>query len=586
MELYDFQKKCAQDIIQGFKDHKTQCLAWYTGAGKTNIIAWICGQLIKKDPSVKIGISAYLTTEIKDQIAHRLEEFDLGPRTQKIVYGTPVDNSKNIFVFNPQTINRRLDTFKFKFDFLFIDESHAGLNESALMIPKILNLLCSGTSRILLVSATPWDTLALKRFKGAPVHKRPLDLGIKDGLITDFKFHAEEAMITFEEKDFTRVGDISTVATSRQMAILKSSCLGKFEYICANYSEEIGNKCIVICPPGNHSEVARTFAERYSNGIAFIENHNFSEISIEHWQNTTNNLKRFKTDPKIKFLFVTHKCQVGFDMVELSSIIDLTMSRNIRMLAQRCGRIARKNGTQEKHYFYIYDQSLLKDRLEWLIATMIDFCLGAYDGWTTKSAKYKKTHIKTWGYRYPFSITLNEVVAALKNDELIHNKETLIYLVSNGPPKKWILSGAITEAKKYSSRTEMWKSHPGLYKWFRLNAKDEMERIFPYRHRFDKWDEKSVIRAMKKASSRKSFNQEFSGAASWLRKNKVQHLREKYLPEAKIVHKWNEESVMALLGRLNSWSKIKAYPGARRWMVTNGSQKLWKRRFLALKGLT
>ena len=70
--LTSYQQKCSNDIYKGFDKNKYQCLAWYTGAGKTNIFINLCKKLIGDNPDVKIGISAYLTIDIKEQIIDRL----------------------------------------------------------------------------------------------------------------------------------------------------------------------------------------------------------------------------------------------------------------------------------------------------------------------------------------------------------------------------------------------------------------------------------------------------------------------------------------------------------------------------------
>jgi superfamily II DNA or RNA helicase len=386
MKLYDFQNDCVDDILSAFSKHRSVCLSWYTGAGKTNVFSEMCRTLIAANPKIKIGISAYLTREIKEQVTERLHEFGLGDATHMFTASAIYPKDKNIYVFNPQTIFRKPP--EIHFDYFIVDESHVGIAEDTTMLRGIVAKTCSKKTKFLLVSATPWDTLALDEFKGCPVLKRPLDQGLKDGLITDFKFHAEAAQITFTPEDFTRQGDLGRTASQRNMAVLKSACIGKLKNLIGKYDKQLGRKVLVICPVGNFTEVPRAMAEQFG-GLTFIQDRLLDEVdgTVSHRSDQAHNLKRFKEDPSVRFLFVANKCQVGFDMQSLSSVVDLTMSRNIKILAQRVGRVARKNGKQEKHYFYVYDQSLMKGRLEWLVSTMIDFSLGAYDGWTTRLAK-------------------------------------------------------------------------------------------------------------------------------------------------------------------------------------------------------
>lgn len=582
MKLYPFQKQCVNNLHKGFLTQRVQCLAWYTGAGKTNVFVALCKDLVAANPQIRIGLSAYLTTEIRDQIKARLDDFGLKDVSHTI-HGASWARDKNIYVFNPQSIYRK--DLAMTFDYFIVDESHAGTAEDCLMIRSILKKTTTQDSKILLVSATPWDTLALPDFEGISVYKRPLDQGFADGLVTDFRFHAEEAKITFKPDDFSRQGDLGANATQRQMAVLKSACIGKMEYLLKSYDKELGRKCLVICPPGNYAEIARELAQRFG-GRAFIQlESGKSKLLDIGFEDTSENLDKFKSDDS-RFLFVVHKCQVGFDMAELNSVIDFTMSRNIKTLAQRCGRVARRNGSQEKHYFYVYDTSLMKDQLEWLLSTMVDFCLGAYDGWTTKTAKYSKRRSggQQWVRRNPISVTLTEVISALK--EHTENVRTLSYVSASGPPTKWTLERAKAEASKWSSRTEMWSKQPALYKWFRLNAKDEMNALFPLKHHLDKWHEMSVLEALRQSTSREEFKNKFPGAHNWMHQHLDAATREKlkneHLGKSKSARTWNETEALALLERLRTWSHIRTYSGARRWMHYNGGEKHWQLKWEAM----
>lgn len=581
MRLKQFQKDGVNTLLKGFSKHRIQCLAWYTGSGKTNVFSEMC-KILTKDPNVKIGISSYMTIEVKEQVLERLHEFGLASKTHMVVSGQPVNLNKNIFVFNPQAV--RLKPLDVSFDYFIIDEGHVGLDEECVLIAGVIKNMCNKDTKILIVSATPWDTLALKKFKNIPVYKRTLDQGLKDGLITDFRFHAEEAQLTFKEEDFTREGDLGRTAAVRQMAILKSACVGKIKNLINKYDKEIGDKCIVICPPGNFSEIARDLAIQFG-GQAYTQRADLIDGGRhQHAEGQQEKLEKFKNDPKERFLFVVQKCQVGFDMLSLSSIIDLSITRNIKVLAQRCGRIARKNGDQKKHYFFVYDQSLMSDKLEWLVSTMIDFCLGAYDGWTTKTSKYRTVSLSQWSYHREKSILLSEVIKSLTDPAMIKNQISLAY-VNNSPPIKWNLELALSEASKYSSRTEMWSKRPALYKWFRLKAKSEMDRIFPFKNHLGKWNEDTVLTCLKEHTGkmgRRAFLEKFGGIDYWLDikagRTRKQELLDKYFPLKYPL--WTEERALRAMKTLKKWTEIRQTGGLRTWMIANGGEHKWKNKWL------
>lgn len=584
MKLYKWQEEeGVEQILKLFKTNNHVCLAWYTGAGKTNVLAELCKRILDKDPKARIGISAYLTTEIRDQVTERLAEFGLKDKVHTVLAGTPKFVShKPITVFLPQGLYKKPP--KEKFDYLILDEAHSGIDDICIMLPTIIKKCTTKKTRVLLVSATPWDVLDKKEWKNCPVLKRPLDQGLRDGLITDFKFHAEEANVEFNADDFSRIGDLRSNAIVRQMAVLKSACIGKMENIISKYGTVMGNKVLVICPPGNYSEIARELAKRF-NGKAFVMTHGSQRSGkIAELVSTEFNLNAFKNDPAVRFLFVTNKCQVGFDFQEMTSVIDLTMSRNIRVLAQRMGRIARKDGEKRKHYFYVYDKSLIADKLEWLIATVIDFCIGAYDGWTTKKAKYRPQELKVLTFTHPITITISEIIRGLRKDEAIENKKTLKF-VDYAPQKvrKFTLEIAKEEMKKYSSRTEMWQKYPALYKWFRLNAKSEMDKFFPFKNKLGKWNSETVEALMQKWTgklSRTEFNNKFGGAEDWTHKNNRRDLIEKYFPTD--LKPWNEERARGELNKIRVWSEVRTKGGLRGWMQANGGEKKWQREWMKL----
>ncbi len=594
IKLYDWQIQGVNDIQKAFKKNTHVCLAWYTGAGKTNALAELCARLIEEDPDVKIGISAYMTTEIKEQVAERLTMFGLGTNTHVVRYRTVKHSpTHQITVFNPQGLFFKIP--KVKFDYLILDEAHTGINKYCNMLPSIIKKNTTKATRVLLVSATPWDTLAQDEFKHSVVFKRPLDQGLKDGLITDFTFHAEEAQVEFKEKDFTREGDLSIHAITAKMRVIKSACIGKMEYIIKTYDKRMGDKVLVICPPGNYSEIARELAKRF-DGLPYVMSHEgrgarggSSAKSLAGLQDTGPNLERFKTEAAQRFLFVTNKCQTGFDFQEMTSVIDLTMSRNIRALAQRMGRIARKDGDVKKHYFYVYDKSLMKNRLEWLILTVTDFCLGAYDGWTTRTAKYREV-VKQQTMAHPVTITLGTIIKALREPGSIETQETLKF-VQHSRRVSWTLPAAVKQAKTYASRTTMWKIQPSLYKWFRLNAKAEMDRIFPIKNQLGKWNETTVLAVMKEHTGkmlRKEFMDTYGGIEYWITKVNEKKGRvwlDKYFPRT--LPPWTKERAVVIMKQTKHWPDIrKNHSGLRQWMQGHGGEAKWKKMWVKIHGET
>ena len=571
MNLYNFQKSAVRSILNHFKKNKYVCLAYYTGSGKTHIICQLVEQILSKDPGAKIGISAYFTNEIRSQVIERLHEFGLGDCAVELGVD-PFDKSNAIFVFNPQ--HYYFNEYKnFKYDYLILDEAHHGIDLSCRLVNDIIVNKLKKTGKGLLVTATPWDFLSQKRFSGMPVMKRPLDKGVEDGLITDFELILERAKIRFEPEDFTRVGDVSSNKILLKHSVIKSSCFGLMDNIVKTYKGKLGKKVVVICPPGNSGEIAREMAIRYS-GLAFLEKTTAAGF------NTSENLDVFKNDPHVRFLFVVRKCTVGFDMKELDTVIDFTMTRNVKTLVQRIGRIARKNGSQKKKYIYCYDESLTEHRRAWLFMTVADFSLGYYDGYTTKTAKY-------YGPRsfaaLRFSNPAPSILKIIRELKKARNLETAheYKYIDAKPPRQFTAALAQKLAKTYSSRHDMFKKDPSLYKWFRKNNMALLDKIHPRVNKPGYWTEKRVISCLKKSKSRADFNKRFSGAAYWLYKNNKQHLKDEYLPEHNSRAHWkDEENIKAALRKMKSFSEVRRHhSGLRHRMRKDGTRYKWQRWF-------
>lgn len=555
MRLEAFQEAAVTDILTELEKSGKACLAYYTGSGKTNIFLEAASRIIDKNPKAKIGISAYLTNEIKDQTTERMNQF-----WNKY--------AGNIEIFIPQNIyNKKKES---KFDYLFIDEFHAGASDGCIMINNIIAAHCKKDVKILLISATPWDALRSKKFDGTKTFKRSIELGLKDGRVADVEMYLEKADFELKEHEFTRTGEAKNSALILRHALVRSACIGKMKNLLSRYNKELGDKVIVICPPGNTGEVARSLAKEF-NGLAFIEL--VGRKGSEEFD-TRENLEIFKkTD--CRFLFVINKCGVGFDMPELSSVIDLTMTRNIMRLVQRIGRVSREYKGKQKRYFYVTDSGLSDIRAEWIIGTCLDFSIGNYDGWSSRSVKYRPLKRYRQFRFQKSSFKISEIIKSLAPKESVRNVITIKY-TEGTPPKIRTIKSALEEAKQYTNRHELFKKNPALYKWFRLNDRmAELTEIHPHVNP-RKWNEKTVLEAVKKAKSRTDFHDNFCGASDWVLKHQRHDLLDKYLGRANTI--WNEDKIKKVMAKCSSWQEFRdKHDGARAWLCRNGKLQEYKR---------
>lgn len=560
---YKFQDEAVRKIIDLFTEHKHVGLSFYTGSGKTNIFLKLCLKLIKDNPKVRIGVSSYLTIEIKNQTYQRAKALGLGRNSVLIYRPEDLHKEGNIFIFNPQSIFRQKHPDKF--DYLIIDECHAGLDDTNVMLNSIMNKMCRKDAKLLLASATIWDVVKTKRFSGMPVLKRSMALGLKDGLISDVVLATEKSNISLKDTDFTRDGEVKDLIIAKNLANIKAHSIGKLKNIISRYNKKIGPKALVICPPGNNGEIAREMADIFNGEFFLAREHG------EWGSRTQDSLDKFKTDADTRFLFVVHKCQVGFDYPELSSIIDLTMTRNIKSMVQRLGRVARKHGDTDKYYFYVHDSSIDDNRLEWLLGTTIDFSCGNYDGWSSRTTKYRPLYTGHIYRSRPSTIRISEIIKSISEKHNIKNKITLRYIDSS-PPKIRTLRSALAEAGPYANRHELFKANPSLYKWFRLNGLlDELNKIHPLMKVVGKWNEQTVTEALKhcwaRGQTRCYFYKKYSGALYWIESRKRFDLVNKYLPAKFNTRPWTDDLVMEAFDACNTWGEFrKKFTGARSYL--------------------
>lgn len=578
MKLFNYQTAAVHNILNSFKKTNHVCLSYYTGAGKTNIMIDLCRLILSENPSAKIGVSSYLTTEIRRQTYARALANGLGDCSVQVSVGIDIIKNKSVYIFNPQSVYKLAN--KIKFDYLFIDECHAGLSEGTIMIRSIINHSCSKNSKILLLSATPWDVLALDEFKDAVVLKRSLDVGVKiDRRVADVNLHFEKAKIKFTPDDFGKDGDLKKI-TSLDMAVIKSTCIGQMKYLIDKYGSRLGEKVVVICPPGNLGEIAREMSEIFGGRYLLSMDTGRGNVSTRKYNEII--LDEFQKDTTFRFLFVVHKCQVGFDMENLDSIIDLTMTRNITNLVQRIGRVARRYENKEKKYFYVYDESLNDRKLEWLVGTLVDFSIGNYDGWTTRTAKYRP--IKGHGLKLKEnSIRISEIISALQSPKNMESTHTITYAEYKRPTYR-TLYVAIEEAKKYESRYDLLKQNPSLYKWFRTKGfMKELAEIHPLTNP-RKWNEITVWKAIKKCKSRNELKKNYPGAYDWIYVNNRSDLLDKAGYPNKTDRINSVERCQDILEGLNRWNDFRKYAGARKWATNNGKLQELKRWFYESKG--
>lgn len=578
--LSKVQSKKAAEIVAAFDDNPVQVLAWYTGSGKTNIFLEVAKRLAAKHPRCRIGISSYLHRNIKVQTAERAEGalafgvVESVPRLADVRY-----TNDRIQIFNPQTLFQR-EPLERKFDYLIIDEAHVGTrernrsNRGLGYIKTILKNHCKPNTKILAATATAWDLPCTDLFKGAVIHKRGMDEGLlSDGRISDFSIHAEQVPLKLKKSSYTRDGYLKPSVIKSNFEALKYLCVEKVKSITTKHSDKIGNKCLVIVPPGRDCEIARVVASALGKQALFLVSE-FGFGSHRYRDKYEDEiLAEFRSNSSIKYLVVVQKCQVGFDMPELESTIDLTMTQNIALLVQRWGRLARINGdsSNKKNYFYVFDDSLIPEHAEWIVSTAIDYAMCDWkDGLPSRKLHRRAAKVHGVFGNEGASVSFSDFI---KMNKSISSSNYRLVTFSDEVFEKhhWTKERLVEEASRYANRTELSVKNRYVYNQLKKHYSVDLNEVFPIKHQLGKWNEKTVIEALRKSESRDYFSKTYSGARDWIRKNTRNDLLERFLPENKVAKKdWTRKQALELAlkhsrasdFRKESWS-------AHRFLVKN-----------------
>ena len=325
MKLSKPQLELVTNLERDFYNKSNAIVGWYTGSGKTTVISELLKLLLEKNPKIKIGFSAHFYISLKEQVTSVL-----GRKHE--VSNDPLSDS-NIIVFNPQSVYRRDDV---KFDLLIVDEAHEGLSEQSIMLRSIIKR----SKVVFALSATPWELI--KMFPKYKVYTRGLIDGVSDGRVGDFRYKLHEYDGRIEYGDVDGNGEIRAKYLKKNKSLLVK--FQKEKLVKLSNSGELGDKVLVIVPS---SEFSYPLHETTRKSLILDQNSiNEEEILIA-----------FKKDPNIRYLIVVRKCGVGFDMPELTDVVDLTMTRNLKQIVQRMGRVTRKYHV-DKRYHYVYDKRM------------------------------------------------------------------------------------------------------------------------------------------------------------------------------------------------------------------------------------
>lgn len=510
MKLTLAQKNVVKEILSSFKNKKNFLLSWYTGSGKTNIFLEIIEELTKNNPKVKIGVSCYMQRNIKIQTVERADEhYDF--HSQTINSFSKIDPASKVFFFNPQVFFKKPNN-NLKFDYLIIDEAHVGLAESTNLYDYLIENFCHSKTRFLLASATPWDVLENPLVKESKMSMRSMEVGVQvDKFLTNFKINIEGIDLKLKRDNFSRTGDIKETYVKANFELFKKITTEKALSIISK--KNLGQKTLIIVPPGNKCEIASELAKLIGDSALCLVREGLGKVREQDKE--TFVINEFKNNPKIKFLIVVNKCQLGFDMPNLTSTIDLTMTRNIKLLIQRWGRLARIDRSQhlDKKYFYVIDNLMSSDEAEWILGTSVEYAMGAWvdNHRPNRSIFRKKT--KIFGFTEGFKereISLEDLMLIYKGQTHRTHKE-MSFIENSKLSGYWTKELLLKKVKEYKSRTELSEKNRYLYNKLKKLYPEDLNILFPYLKKPTEMTKEDLVREAKKYKTRGEFKGKYRG---------------------------------------------------------------------------
>jgi superfamily II DNA or RNA helicase len=381
---YSFQHTAVKQIDGMFDAKKYVCFLGSCGIGKTHIIAYFTRKVV--DRGSRVLIIAGHQNDLKSQFTSRLLSIGIFDERELVAVGTggvsakDLKKSHKVLVTIPNAIYRdsSLDSLG-KIDYIVIDEAHINVDvHETGMIPRLLRRYPK--SKILLVTATGYDLIRSNEF-----NKNNENVGVIDEY--DHNFAVERGVVhpvelnlqkfEFDLPSAAREKDGELTAAGRnalRAAFRNSDVIKKILDQIISDKKFYGEKILIIVPPGNnlYSDI-----NDYLNLKGGSKNKSVARHSELGADNDAADLA-FRNDPNVRFCVVVYKNGVGWDFPDLDSVLDMTLTQNSSLIAQRsfrACRISKEKPKKKPRYVYFSpsgedsDRSILiLNRTHWLMS--------------------------------------------------------------------------------------------------------------------------------------------------------------------------------------------------------------------------
>ena len=385
---YNFQEDIVSEVLLKLKKSKKVLVAANCGLGKTFIGSSIIRDFVKRGK--RVVVSAYSLNEIKISwlekiIAHNLiqpkdlqvvsNDTSLNKKYPKIrfVKRSEIDKSIPVTVIIPQSVRK---TDLENVDLFVIDEAHEYLEVEDGKLVGIIKEASHKETRIVGLTGTAHDLLDKEIFNREDPDVdfviRDIFFALKTKTILPTEVHLEYFEFPIKKEFYKKDGTLNNRGTKLLSSkLFKQLQLKEVLKKCSN-----SKKTLVIVPRGDKINEALKY---------FIDSEIDKSCTVMKSSKQEDSLNRdaeiqFRKNPNIKFMVVVDMCGTGWDFNELDNVIDLTFTKNRKLIIQRMNRPCRYFEGKKPRYFYCTDQS--KHSYEAPLTIMECFNLMTYEGIT------------------------------------------------------------------------------------------------------------------------------------------------------------------------------------------------------------
>lgn len=347
---YSFQSPLIKAVFRDLKAYQENVLAAAAGAGKTNMVIELLNKhYLPEYKDHKVLILSHGQVVLRNQWIDRFDRVGVNFSFQKLVSGSTIDLSKQVYIGIPQYFNKdRLKLLKNKKILLIVDEAHQYYFAKDGMVEKIIQSIKPEST--LCLTGTPSEFIRRNKFKTNFISPNEV---ANRGAYSYVSMELSHSPYSFKREEYLKSGELRT-----DINIDKAETYMTLENMLRQLDQKELKKTMIICS----SQKQAIDVERF-----FINNKQLTALSTSDTDADSGAIKFFLEHDDCKVLSVVNRGILGFDCPEIMNLLDLKCSYNPNVIMQYLARIFRLHptGRVKKRYLRAMNGDRIID--EWHI---------------------------------------------------------------------------------------------------------------------------------------------------------------------------------------------------------------------------